>query len=57
MKQLSNKTLKFKMLDIVYIVMMVLPIAFCIVLQILTKPVSEGINITGVRIFFEIPMP
>ena len=45
------------MLDIVYIVMMALPIAFCIVLQILTKPVSEGINITGARIFFEIPMP
>ncbi len=37
--------------------MMLLPIAFGILLQILTKPVSEGINITGARIFFEIPMP
>ena len=37
--------------------MMVLPIAFGIVLNVLTEPVSEGITITGARIFFTIPMP
>jgi len=37
--------------------MMIIPIAFGIVLQVLTKPASEGITITGARIFFTIPMP
>jgi len=51
------KSLKFKIIDIIYIVMMFLPIAFAIVLQVLTKPASEGISISGARIFFTIPMP
>ena len=37
--------------------MMVLPIVFGIVLNVLTKPQSEGISISGARIFFTIPMP
>lgn len=37
--------------------MMILPVIFGIVLQVLTKPASEGINITGARIYFTIPMP
>ena len=37
--------------------MMVLPLAFGIVLNVLTKPASEGISISGARIFFTIPMP
>ena len=37
--------------------MMILPIAFGIVLSVLTKPASEGITITGARIYFTIPMP
>ena len=37
--------------------MMVLPLLFGIVLQVLTKPASEGISISGARIFFKIPMP
>ncbi|MBQ2676806.1 MAG: F0F1 ATP synthase subunit A [Clostridia bacterium] len=36
---------------------MILPIVFGIVLQVLTKPVAEGINITGARVYFTIPMP
>ena len=36
---------------------MILPIVFGIVLQVLTKPASEGISITGARIYFTIPMP
>ncbi|MBQ5798808.1 MAG: F0F1 ATP synthase subunit A [Clostridia bacterium] len=36
---------------------MVLPLAFGIVLNVLTKPASEGISISGARIFFTIPMP
>ena len=53
-----NKTnLKFKIMDAFYIIMMILPIAFGILLQVLTKPVSQDISITGARIFFTIPMP
>ncbi len=37
--------------------MMILPIACGIVLQVLTKPATEGITITGARVFFTIPLP
>ncbi|MBR4973742.1 MAG: F0F1 ATP synthase subunit A [Clostridia bacterium] len=36
---------------------MVLPLAAGVVLNLLTKPASEGISISGARIFFTIPMP
>ena len=53
-----NKTSRnFKILDAFYIAMMILPIIFGIVLQVLTKPMSEGISITGARVYFTIPMP
>ena len=53
-----NKTSrKFKILDAFYIAMMILPIIFGIALQVLTKPISEGIAITGARVYFTIPMP
>ena len=51
----SNKL--FKLVDTFYIVMMALPILAGIILQVLTEPKSEGISITGARIFFTIPMP
>ncbi len=54
---METKNTRFKIIDIVYIIMMLLPIAFAIVLQVLTEPASEGISITGARIFFTIPMP
>ncbi len=37
--------------------MMIIPIVCGIVLQVLTKPASEGITITGAMVFFTIPMP
>ncbi|MBO5774288.1 MAG: F0F1 ATP synthase subunit A [Clostridia bacterium] len=36
---------------------MVLPIVAGIVLKVLTTPASDGVAITGARIFFSIPMP
>lgn len=54
---MAKTNLRFKIVDIVYILMMALPITFGIVLQVLTKPQSEGVSISGARIFFEIPMP
>lgn len=47
----------FQMVDWLLIAMMVLPLVAGMVLQVLTKPASEGISITGARIFLEIPMP
>lgn len=37
--------------------MMIIPIVFGIVLKVLTTPASEGISITGARIYFTIPLP
>lgn len=53
----TEKSLKFKILDVFYIVMMVLPLVCGIVLKLLTTPASEGITITGAKVFFTIPMP
>ena len=54
---MKQKNLRFKIADGLYIAIMVLPILCGIVLNILTKPPTEGISITGARIFFTIPMP
>ena len=43
--------------DILYVCMMVLPILAGIILRVLTKPLSEGINVTGAQIYFTVPMP
>lgn len=37
--------------------MMILPLIAGIVLKVLTEPASAGVNITGARIYFTIPMP
>ena len=50
-------TRRFRMVDILYILMMILPVGLGIALKVLTTPPSEGITITGARIFFTIPMP
>ncbi len=54
---MSKINLRFKIVDALYIAMMIIPILFGIVLQVLTKPVSEGVAITGARIFFTVKMP
>ncbi len=54
---MKQKSRSFTALDIVYIAMMILPIVAGIVLKVLTKPASSGINITGAQIYFTIRMP
>ncbi len=54
---MQKKRGRFLAADIIYILMMVLPILAGIVIKVLTKPASEGISITGAQILFEIPMP
>lgn len=54
---MRRKSRRFMAVDILLIAMMVLPIVAVIVLKVLTTPASEGISLTGARVFFTIPMP
>ncbi len=54
---MKRKSRLFRLLDILYIAVMVLPIVAGITLKVLTAPVNTGIQITGARIFMRIPMP
>ena len=53
----SKKSVGFIILDVFYIVMAILPLAFGLVLDILTTPAStERVDIAGARIYFEIEL-
>ena len=52
-----KKALRAKIIDILLLAMIILPFVGCMVLKILTRPLSEGISITGAQIYFTIPMP
>ena len=54
---MKDKKRLFIAVDVLLILMMILPIVGAIVIKVLTTPASEGISITGARIFFTIPMP
>lgn len=54
---MDHTSRRFKIVDTIYILMMILPLAAGMILNLLTKPASEGISISGARIFFTIPMP
>ena len=53
----KSKNIRFKAVDILYILGAVLPLVFVITLKILFNTPSEGISITGALVYFEIPMP
>lgn len=50
-------TRRFRLVDIFYVVMMILPVCFGIAVKILTTPDSDGISISGARVFFIFNMP
>lgn len=54
---MTKTSRSFRLLDLFYIIMMIMPLVAGMVLQVLTKPPSDGITLTGARIFFTIPMP
>lgn len=54
---MNIKSRRFVAVDILLIVMMILPLVCGMVLKIVTTPPSEGISISGARIFFTVPMP
>lgn len=48
---------KFKLVDFLYIAMIIIPIVAGWVMKVLFIPESDGIQITGAYIFFTIPLP
>lgn len=54
---MREKNSRFLIADICYISMIVLPLICGMVLRILTKPLVEGITITGAQVYFMVPMP
>lgn len=54
---MNNKKTSFLLADIFYIAMIIVPIIIGIVIKVLTEPPSEGITITGARVFTVVPMP
>ena len=51
------KNIKNRFIDILLITFAVIPFLIAIVLTILTKPQTEGINVTGAQIYFKIDIP
>ena len=54
---MNNKSLRFKVVDWLLIALMILPLVAGIALKVLTTPASDGIEITGARVYWEFPMP
>lgn len=54
---MNDKQKRFLLVDILLTVMIIAPLAAAMLLKILTTPITEGISISGARIFFTIPMP
>jgi F-type H+-transporting ATPase subunit a len=52
-----RKSAAFRLLDILYLLLLFLPLATVITLKVLFTPAREGIVITGALVYFEIPMP
>lgn len=47
----------FKAVDVLLVLMMILPVAAAIAIKVMTSPLSEGINITGARVYFTLNLP
>ena len=52
-----SEKLKFRIVDALYIALMILPFVACIVIKVLFTPMTEGISITGAQVYFVIDMP
>ncbi len=54
---MSKDNFSFKLIDALLIAGMIIPVVFAIVLSILFIPASDGIEISGAYIYFNIPLP
>ena len=52
-----NSSTKDRVIDILLIAMMALPFMGAMALNVLTKPLSEGITVTGAQIYFTVDLP
>ncbi len=54
---MKNNKLSFRIVDALYIIMMIVPIAAGIIIKVTTDVPYDGINITGAKVFFTLRMP
>ncbi len=54
---MDSKKHSFNAVDILLLILTILPLAFGIVLHVVTEPMSDGIEIAGPLIYFTVPMP
>lgn len=54
---MKEKTARFKAVDILLLVLMLLPILVGIAIKVMFIPAADGIEITGAHIFFTLPLP
>ncbi len=54
---MTDKSRRFRAADILYLCMMILPLAFAMALKICLNVPGEGVQIGGAQIYFTIPMP
>jgi len=54
---LNKKNKHFLIIDIIYLCLMILPILSGIILKLLTNQPSEGISISGAKVYFTVPAP
>ena len=47
----AKRSARFRAVDILLIVMMILPLVLCLTLKVLYKPASEGIEISGAMVY------
>lgn len=51
------KSRRFKAVDAILLILMILPLVCALVLQVLTSPPSEGISISGAKVFATVSFP
>ena len=54
---MNSNERRFAVVDVLYILIMVVPILAGIVWKVLTTPLRDGVSITGARILVTVPMP
>ena len=54
---MNNRELRFRIVDGLFIALIIVPLVIGMVIKVLTQPSSEGISIAGANIFFSVPFP
>ena len=54
---MNNRELRFRIVDGLFIALIIVPLVIGMVIKVLTQPASEGISIAGANIFFTVPFP